>query len=138
MAVFYDTVFEAIEDFIFSRRYQAPTVEQETPPPIIAPAALEPAGSMAPPLGSPPLIPLLGQVDIEAILAREAEGKDLDWQGSVADLLKLCGIKPTVENRRSLAEELEVADDGDDETLYAAVMRELEDRGGLVPAELKT
>ncbi|EGF92121.1 hypothetical protein ABI_05540 [Asticcacaulis biprosthecium C19] len=138
MAVFYDTVFEAIEDFIFSRRYQAPTVEQETPPPIIAPMALAPATTMSTPLGSPPLVPLLGQVDIEAILAREAEGKDLDWQGSVADLLKLCGVNPTVENRRSLAEELDVADNGDDEALYAAVMRELEDRGGLVPAELKS
>jgi hypothetical protein len=93
---------------------------------------------MAPPLGSPPLVPLLGLVDIEAILAREAEGKDLDWQGSIADLLKLCGVKPTVENRRSLASELDVTDSGDDEALYHAVMRELEERGGLVPADLKS
>jgi len=136
MAVFYDTVFEAIEDFIFSRRYDAPTLEQETPPEVISPAAIAPATTMSPPLGAPPLMPLIGLVDIEAILDHEAANKKLDWRGSIHDLMTLCGIEPTLENRQSLAGELGVSA-GDDEALYHAVMHELEDRGGQVPVELR-
>jgi hypothetical protein len=139
MATFHSTVFEAIEDFIFSRRDEAPTLDQETPPPVMEPVALEPAGSMASPLGAPPLIPLMDRVDVEAVLdyAAAMEGRDLNWRQSLDDLLVLCGVESTPETRESLARELGMAENASDATLLRATMRELEDRGGDIPADFK-
>lgn len=139
MATFYDTVFEAIEDFIFSHRDEAPTLEQETPPPVVEPAALEPAGTMSAPLGAPPLVPLMDRVDVEAVLdyANAMEGRSLNWRESVDDLLTLCGIDPTPENRVALARDIGMAENASDATLLRATMRELEDRGGDIPADFK-
>lgn len=139
MATFHSTVFEAIEDFIFSRRDEAPTLDQETPPPVIHPIALEPAGTMSSPLGAPPLVPLMDRVDVEAVLDYSAamEGKGPNWRESVDDLLTLCGVDPTAENRRSLAQELKVGERVSDAALLKAIMQELEDRGGEIPAEFR-
>lgn len=139
MATFYATVFEAIEDFIFSHRDEAPTLGQETPPPVIAPTALEPAGSMSAPLGAPPLVPLMDRVDVEAILdyANAMEGRDLNWRQSVDDLLTLCGIDPSSETREALAAELGMAGNASDATLLRATMHQLDERGGDIPADFK-
>ncbi len=139
MATFYATVLEAIEDFIFSHRDEAPTLDQETPPPVMEPAALEPAGSMTTPLGAPPLVPLMERVDVEAVLdyAAAMEGRELNWRQSLDDLLTLCGVEPTQETRESLARELGMAENASDATLLRATMRELEDRGGDIPADFK-
>lgn len=139
MATFYATVFEAIEDFVFSHRDEAPTLEQETPPPVVEPAALEPAGTMSTPLGAPPLVPLMDRVDVEAVLdyANAMEGRDLNWRTSIDDLLSLCGVEPSTENREALATELGMATNASDATLLRATMRELEDRGGDIPADFK-
>ena len=139
MATFHATVFEAIEDFIFSRRDEAPTLDQETPPPVMEPVALEPAGSMASPLGAPPLVPFMDRVDVEAILdyANAMEGQTLNWRESIDDLLTLCGIDPSSETREALAAELGMAGNASDATLLRATMHQLEDRGGDVPADFK-
>lgn len=138
MATFYNGVFEQIEDFIFSRRDDAPTLEQETPPPVIESVALEPAGTMSMPLGAPPLVPLQDRIDVEAILdyAGVMEGGDLNWRTSVADLLTVCGIDPTPDSLQALAQEVG-APANDEQALLRAVMRELEDRGGDIPSEFK-
>lgn len=139
MPTFHSTVFEAIEDFIFSRRDEAPTLDQETPPPVIAPAALEPAGSMSSPLGAPPLVPVMDRVDVEAVLdyANAMEGQNLNWRTSIDDLLTLCGVDPSEDNREALATELGMAKNASDATLLRATMHELEERGGDVPADFK-
>ena len=139
MATFYATVLEAIEDFIFSHHDEAPTLDQETPPPVMEPAALEPAGSMTTPLGAPPLVPLMERVDVEAVLdyAAAMEGRELNWRTSIDDLLTLCGVDPSEENREALAVELGMAKNASDATLLRATMHELEERGGDVPADFK-
>jgi hypothetical protein len=139
MATFHSTVFEAIEDFIFSQRDDAPTLDQETPPPIVEPAALEPAGTMTAPLGAPPLVPLMDRVNVEAILdyANAMEGRDLSWRTSIADLLSLCGVDPSQENREALASELGMANNASDATLLRATMHGLDERGGDIPADFK-
>ena len=137
-------IFSAIKDFIFSRRHEAPTVRQDTPPPVIAPTAIAPATTMATPLGSPALAPDLERVDVEAILDHEAaqNGQTLNWRTSIIDLMKLCGLDSSLDHRKTLAKELGYTGDTDDTApmniwLHKAVMKKLEDAGGEVPADLK-
>lgn len=128
-------IYSDIEHVIFGDRYDAPTLEQETPPPVIAPSVLEPAAGMSSPLESPPLVPLYGEVDVEAILDMRADGhaETLDWRHSVADLLKTCDLAATAANRHALAVDLGCDTDADDATVLSALMQRLNDDGAEAP-----
>ena len=137
-------VFSAIKDFIFGKRHDAPTIGQETPLPVVSPTAIAPATTMAAPLSSPALAPDLERVDVEAILDHEAtqNGQKLNWRTSIVDLMKLCGLDPSLDHRKDLAKELGYSGDSNDSAtmniwLHKAVMKKLEDAGGQVPADLK-
>jgi hypothetical protein len=79
-------------------------------------------------------------VDVEANLARMADGKDLNWRTSIVDLLKLLDIDASYANRKELAVELGNEDYSgsaeDNILLHKQVMRELARNGGKVPAAL--
>ncbi len=134
-------LFDAIEDFIFSRRNDAPTLAQETPPPVIRPAAIAPATTMSMPLEAPSLMPLLDRVDVEAILDREAARHParLDWRDKAADLMKLCGLEAGIAARKALAHELGHRGTGEasDAWLLKTVMHRLADDGAEVPADFR-
>jgi len=138
------SIFSAIKSFIFGKRSEAPTLGQETPPPVIQPAAIAPATTMATPLGAPSLAPVMERVDVEAILDKqraEAE-QDLNWRTSIVDLMKLCGLDSSLAHRKELAQELGYKGDTNDSAamniwLHKAVMTKLEESGGQVPAELR-
>jgi 3-oxoacyl-ACP reductase-like protein len=132
------SIFGKIKDAIFGRKAQAQpapttaTVGQAQPSATAAPAPA-PAAQAAP---QP-----MEQVDVEANLARMAEGKNLNWRTSIVDLMKLVGIESSLENRKELARELGYTGEleGSAEMnmwLHKAVMRELAANGGKVPAEL--
>ncbi len=81
-------------------------------------------------------------VDIDAVLtALSAEqGGTLNYRTSVVDMMKLVGIESSYANRSELAAELGIA--GYEGTadqniaLHKAVLRELANNGGKVPADL--
>ncbi len=133
------SIYSDIEHVIFGERDKAPTLDQETPPPVIHPAALEPAAGMASPLESPPLVPLFDVIDVEAILDHRAAGLagQFDWRHRVADLLKVCGLPATAATRKALGDELQCEADVDDAVLLSALMRRLENDGATVPADMK-
>jgi hypothetical protein len=89
--------------------------------------------------------PAAQPVDAEAALTRIAQAKgnpNLDWRHSIVDLMKLLDLDPSLDNRKQLATELGYtgAKDGSAEMniwLIKAVMRELADNGGAVPADLR-
>ena len=84
-------------------------------------------------------------VDVEQKLTEihKAKGSpNLNWRTSIADLMRLLDLDPSLENREELATELGYtgAKDGSAEMniwLYKRVMAELEKNGGVVPAALK-
>ena len=84
-------------------------------------------------------------VDVEQKLTEihKAKGSpNLNWRTSIADLMRLLDLDPSLENRKELATELGYtgAKDGSAEMniwLYKRVMAELEKNGGVVPAALK-
>ncbi len=137
-------IFDSIKHFIFGKRDEAPTIRQETPPPVIEPEAIGAAAGMSAPLATPPLVPILDEIDVEAILDKEAAahpGK-LDWRTSIVDLMKLAGLDSGLAHRQDLAKELGYSGDAHDSAamntwLHKAVMRKLAEDGGQVPAELK-
>lgn len=120
------SIFSSIKDAIFGHKAQAATPPQPTET-SAAPAA--PAPSVA-----------VSDVDVSANLEAMNAGKNLNWKSSVVDLMKLVGIDPSYENRKSLAHELGNADYAgsaeDNIMLQKQVMKALADNGGSVPAEL--
>lgn len=131
------TILDTIRDFVFSRRDEAPTLAQETPPPVIEPETVGAAAGMSAPLAAPPLYPLYDTIDVEAILDEEAGAQNLNWRESVTDLLKLCGIPASEGNKHALAEELGCGSHAGDPKVIHALMRELRDEGGQVPEDLR-
>lgn len=83
-------------------------------------------------------------VDVEAVLTQRMADKgnpDLNWRGSIVDLLKLLDLDSSLDNRKGLAAELGYtgAKDGSAEMniwLHRQVMVELGKNGGKVPAGL--
>ena len=83
-------------------------------------------------------------VDVQAVLtARQAAkgGPALNWKTSIADLMRLLDLDPSLDNRKELATELGYtgAKDGSAEMnlwLHKEVMRQLAANGGKVPANL--
>ncbi len=84
-------------------------------------------------------------VDVVAVceeLAAKYPGK-LNWKTSIADLMRLLGIDPSLANRKALAVELGCPEEliGGDYSkmniwLHKEVMKKLAENGGKVPAEL--
>ena len=125
------SIFSSIKDAIFGHKAEAAT-------PAVAPpsAAPEPTAVAAP--AAPAAI---SEVDVIANLTQMGAGKNLNWQTSIVDLMKLLGIDSSLDNRKSLAAELGYTGDleGSAEMniwLHKATMRELAANGGKVPAEL--
>ena len=119
------SIFSSIKDAIFGHKAAAATPAAEAPAMPMADAA--PAAAAAP-------------VDVAASLGAMDGADNLNWKSSVVDLMKLVGIDPSYENRKSLAHELGNADYSgsaeDNIMLHKQVMKELADNGGSVPAEL--
>jgi Domain of unknown function (DUF3597) len=88
-------------------------------------------------------VPAAGQpVDVEAVLEarqRAKGGPALNWKTSIADLMRLLDLDPSLDNRKQLATELGYtgAKDGSAEMniwLHRKVMAALAANGGQVPA----
>ena len=119
------SIFSKIKDAIFGHKAQA-----ATPPPVAAPAAAAPAAPVA-----------VSEVDVEANLSSMAAGKNLNWQTSIVDLMKLLDIDSSLANRKELAMELGYTGDLDGSAemniwLHKATMQQLAANGGRVPAAL--
>lgn len=139
------SIFSKIMDAI-SFAGTRPTQTGQAPKPTApaaAPAPAAPTVPNAPAPAVPPAItkPVISNVDVETRLTEMARGKDLNWQTSIVDLMKLVGIDSSLANRKELAQELGYtgALDGSAEMniwLHRATMRKLAENGGKVPAAL--
>ena len=82
------------------------------------------------------------QVDVEQVradISRQRGNPDLNYKTSIVDLMKLLGIDSSLENRKSLAQELGYTGDLDGSAemniwLHKATMKQLAANGGRVPA----
>lgn len=122
------SIFSMIKDAIFGRKAEAAPAAPAAPPP--AQAAPAPAAPTA-----------ISDVDVAAILAQMAQGKNLNWRTSIVDLMKLLGIDSSLDNRKKLAQELGYTGEltGSAEMniwLHKATMRQLAANGGKVPADM--
>jgi uncharacterized protein DUF3597 len=132
------SIFGSIKDAIFGHKAAAPAQAA----PQAAPQT--PAQTPAMPQMQQPAAPA-GPVDVENVLMvfeTERGTADLNWRSSIVDLMKLLGLDSSLDNRKALATELGYtgATDGSAEMniwLHKAVMRELANSGGTVPASLK-
>jgi hypothetical protein len=83
-------------------------------------------------------------IDVEAVLAQRMAargGPALNWKTSIADLMRLLDLDPSLDNRKALATELGYtgAKDGSAEMniwLHRKVMEGLAANGGQVPANM--
>jgi len=83
-------------------------------------------------------------IDVNAVLTerqRAKGGPQLNWKTSIADLMRLLDLDPSLDNRKALATELGYtgAKDGSAEMniwLHRQVMGKLAQNGGRVPADL--
>lgn len=86
----------------------------------------------------------ISQVDVAANLRDMAAAKgmsDLNYNGSIVDLMKVLDLDSSLDNRKELADELGYtgAKDGSAEMntwLHKEVMRQLAANGGMVPASM--
>jgi len=139
-------VFSSIKDFLFGKKFitVGKSGQAQAAPATAAPRPATPAAQAQPAPVQPTTADVQERVDIEAILDQEAReaGQPLNWRQSIVDLMKLCGIDSSLQNRKELAQELGYTGDMNDSAtmniwLHKAVMRELEKSGGQVPANLK-
>jgi hypothetical protein len=139
-------VFSSIKDFLFGKKFitVGKSGQAQAAPATAAPRPATPAAQAQPAPVQPTVADVQERVDIEAILDQEAReaGQPLNWRQSIVDLMKLCGIDSSLQNRKELAQELGYTGDMNDSAtmniwLHKAVMRELEKSGGQVPANLK-
>ena len=83
-------------------------------------------------------------IDVEAVLNARMQGRGgpaLNWRTSIADLMRLLDLDPSLDNRKALASELGYtgALDGSAEMniwLHRKVMEALAANGGMVPASM--
>jgi hypothetical protein len=86
-----------------------------------------------------------GKVDVEQKLEQISQDKGnpkLNWRTSIADLMRLLDLDPSLANRAELAGELGYKGERNGSAemniwLYKEVMAELEKSGGVVPETLK-
>lgn len=126
-------IFSSIKDAIFGKKAVAatPKAPPVSPTPVVASA--------------PQPVPTQAVTDIDVIANLEAidasDGRNLNWQTSIVDLMKMLGMESSLQERKDLAMELGYTGEleGSAEMniwLHKAVMRELAKNGGKVPAEL--
>jgi hypothetical protein len=141
------SIFGKIKDAIFGHKAAAPAAPAQAPAqaPGQAPAQ-DPAQNPAMPQMQQPATAAPAQpVDVEMVLMvfeTERGTADLDWRGSIVDLMKLIGLDSSLENRKALATELGYGGEKDGSAemnlwLHKAVMQELARNGGKVPTALK-
>lgn len=132
------SIFGKIRDKIFGKKAPPPAPPS---PPVGRGATGTPMG---PPItAAPPNVPVLDEVDVEAILTAMAakNPQKLNWRTSIVDLMKLLGMESSLAERRELATELGYTGDQKDTAtmniwLHKQVMRKLAENGGKVPADL--
>ncbi len=84
----------------------------------------------------------LSDVDLMAVLEKQAEGRGLNWKVSVVDFLTLLGIDSSRKNRDALAAELGISPDlksgsaAKNEALRVAVFKKIAENGGNIPKSL--
>jgi hypothetical protein len=125
-------IFSSIKEAIFGKAKAAPA-PTPTPQPE---ATLQPQATPQPE-------PQPQEVDIEAVLTQldQEDDRDLNWRGSIVDLMKLVGLESSLAERKELAQELGYTGelDGSAEMniwLHKRVMQELAANGGKVPASM--
>jgi hypothetical protein len=133
-------IFSSIKNAIFGKA-KAKTPAQAQPAPQ-AQAQAQQQQQMA-----PTQQPVQAQqpVDVEQVLteiAREKGNPALNWRTSIVDLMKLLDLDSSLTNRKELATELGYTGEKNGSAemniwLQKAVMKELENNGGKVPADLK-
>lgn len=138
-------IFSGIKDFLFGKKFISIGKDKPAAPPVARENPGQP--SPAAPVANPPTASIImdpvDDVDIAAILDQEAAkaGQTLNWRTSIVDLMKLCDIDPSFQNRKELAQELGytgVYDGSADDNiwLHKQVLKKLAENGGKVPAEL--
>lgn len=122
---------------------------------IKAPAAASPEPALDNPEpvieGAPPQAEVepptpVEPVDVEALMTEKAANhpEDLDWKRSIVDLMKLCDMDSSYENRKALALELgypqaDIESKGSAEMnmwLHKQVIQGIAENGGKVPADM--
>jgi hypothetical protein len=113
---------------------------QATPPAQNTGQASQPAPAQQP---ATPAVAALNDVDMEQVLEDLAKKnpQKLNWRTSIVDLMKLLGMESSLQERKSLADELGYTGDKSDSAamniwLHKQVMRKVADNGGKVPANL--
>jgi 3-oxoacyl-ACP reductase-like protein len=127
------SIFGSIMNAITFGAYKNTTGEDHPAAPAAAAAA--PAAPAAAPAAPPPI----AGVDVEATLTQLCGDRDLNWRTSIVDLMKVLNIDSSLENRKTMAQELGYtgALDGSAEMniwLHKATMKNLGDNGAKVPA----
>jgi hypothetical protein len=141
------SVFGSIKDFLFGKKFVSFRKPGQPAAAAPAPSQVQPAGiaQSTPQQAAPVLQPASeATVDIAGILDQEAKasGQTLNWRQSIVDLMKVCGIDSSLQNRKALAHELGYTGDTDDSAtmniwLHRAVLNKLEENGGVVPADIR-
>ena len=108
------------------------------PPPAAAPVT-RPGD-----VGSTSTTTASGSIDVETVLTEMAAAKPekLNWQSSIVDLMKLVDLDPSLDNRKTLANELGYTGDTQDSAkmniwLHRQVMQKLVATGGKAPESLR-
>ena len=127
------SIFSKIKNAIFGHKEEAPA------------AAAAPTAAPAIPLGDPAPAPAapaaLSEIDVEASLNAMPGAGDLNWQGSIVDLMKLVGMDSSLTARKQLAAELHYPGDTNDSAsmniwLHKQVMSRMAANGGKLPTDL--
>ena len=135
------SVFGSIMGKIFGHAEAKPTpVSAETTATAAPATTAEPTPSPTMASAAAPAEP----VDVEQVLTgmQAGAGQPLNWRTSIVDLMKLLGLDSSLDNRKSLAQELNYNGDMNDSAsmnvwLHKQVMTKLAENGGKVPADLK-
>jgi hypothetical protein len=135
------SIFGKIKDAIFGHKAQAQAAPKPQQQPNEVSAVSPNITGTVTNQPTPAASIAVDERDVEATLNELGQSKNLHWRTSIVDLMKLIGVDPSLENRKSLAQELGYtgALDGSAEMniwLHKATMRELAKNGGKVPAEL--
>jgi Domain of unknown function (DUF3597) len=123
-------IFSSIKDAIFGKKAAAAT----KPTPSIIPSEIVAVAPQPVEVEEVDVIANLEEID-------RNDGRNLNWRSSIVDLMKMLGMESSLQERKDLAMELGYTGEleGSAEMniwLHKAVMRELAENGGKVPAEL--
>lgn len=137
-------IFDKIKHAIFGDHGPLGAFNKDQPAAQPAPAPhATPATTPQPAPAATPAPAAQAPVDVEAILTQKAQayGKPNNWRTSIVDLLTLLGLDSSLAARKELANDLNVhaGADGSAEqniALHKAVMKQLAQNGGKVPADM--